>query len=123
MLKRYAFYDRPEKLHSFYAGSWNEGIPKNYPKEYNQLVDLWVKKGYHIDIAKVDVKGCPALVDPGLSEFNTIYSSTQKQKRINNLLESMTIPGLMVRIIKDLTYYPNCIPTLIIAYPAPMPTV
>lgn len=102
MLKRYAFMDRPEKLHYFYQGSWIEGIPTHFTDEYNKLVELWVAKGYHPDIAKLDAKGCVPLLDPGLAQYNETYAAVAKGKKTKEveLLERMTIPGVMLSIIE-----------------------
>lgn len=94
--------DRPEKLHYFYQGSWIEGIPTHFADEYNKLVELWVAKGYHPDIAKLDAKGCVPLLDPGLAQYNETYAAVAQGKKTKEveLLERMTIPGVMLSIIE-----------------------
>ena len=94
--------DRPEKLHLYYQGTYNEGIPTHFADEYNKLVELWIDKGYHEDYAKVYAKGCVAFCDPALANYNETYAAVAKCKKTKEveLLERMTIPGLMLSIIE-----------------------
>lgn len=103
MINRYAFYGQAAKLHQFYDGSWYENFAKNNDETVKKLVDIAVAKGYHPDIARLDIAGWIKLADPACADYDERYRavSTTKKSKEWALVESLTLPGLMVKIIEE----------------------
>jgi|SaaInl5LU_22_DNA_1037371.scaffolds.fasta_scaffold10691_4 hypothetical protein len=103
MIKRYAFYGQAAKLHDFYNGTEVNNIKKLYPEIFNKLVDIAVSKGYHPDISEKDITGWIQLADPACADYDERYRAVQSTKKSKDwaLVESMTLPGIMARIIEE----------------------
>ena len=102
MIERYAFYGQAEKLHYWYNGAESKVIESRFPVQYKKLVDIWVKAGYHPDVARLDVAGLIATADPALADYRDEYravSSAKLNKNIFKMLQEMTLPGIMNSII------------------------
>ena len=103
MIKRYAFYGQAAKLHEFYDGNWSESVKTHNTATFNKLVDIAVAKGYHPDIASKDITGWVKLADPACADYDERYRavSTTKKSKEWALVESLTLPGLMSKIIEE----------------------
>lgn len=103
MIKRYAFYGQAAKLHEFYDGSWSENVKTHNTATFNKLVDIAVAKGYHPDIASKDITGWVKLADPACVDYDERYRavSTTKKSKDWELVESLTLPGLIASIIEE----------------------
>lgn len=102
MLKRYAFYEKKEKLHYYYDDWWGVALKEKFPSTFNKLVDIAVLKGYHPDIASKDIIGWVKLADPACNDYNSVYRSVYSAKKSKDweMIEDMTIPGMMINIIE-----------------------
>lgn len=103
MIERYAFYGQAAKLDKFYDKGWAESLRDHNTATFNKLVDIAVAKGYHPDIASKDITGWVKLADPACADYDERYRavSTTKKSKDWELVESLTLPGLMTSIIEE----------------------